>query len=80
MIVPVAKLPAGLATLARALPPAALSDGLHAALGPGIAGARRSPGWCSACGPWRRPWPPRSPSAGSSGASPLPSARELAMR
>jgi len=35
MIVPVSRLPAGLATLARALPPAALSSGLHAALGSG---------------------------------------------
>ena len=35
MIVPLAKLPAPLATLARALPAAALSDGLHAALGSG---------------------------------------------
>lgn len=35
MIVPLAKLPAPLATLARALPAAALSDGLHAALGTG---------------------------------------------
>lgn len=35
MIVPLAKLPAPLATLARALPAAALSNGLHAALGSG---------------------------------------------
>jgi ABC-2 type transport system permease protein len=37
MIVPVVRLPAGLAALARALPPAALSNGLHAALGSGTA-------------------------------------------
>jgi ABC-2 type transport system permease protein len=37
MIVPLAKLPAPLATLARALPAAALSDGLRAALGSGTA-------------------------------------------
>jgi ABC-2 type transport system permease protein len=35
MIVPLAKLPAGLRTVAKALPPAALSDGLHALLGSG---------------------------------------------
>jgi ABC-2 type transport system permease protein len=35
MVVPVGKLPSGLQTLARALPAAALSDGLHAALGSG---------------------------------------------
>jgi ABC-2 type transport system permease protein len=35
MIVPLAKLPASVAALARALPAAALSDGLHAALGSG---------------------------------------------
>jgi ABC-2 type transport system permease protein len=35
MIVPVAKLPTGLAAVARALPAAALSSGLHAALGTG---------------------------------------------
>ncbi len=37
MIVPVAKLPEALGALARALPPAALSSGLHAALGSGVA-------------------------------------------
>jgi ABC-2 type transport system permease protein len=36
MIVPVAKLPAALGALARSLPPAALSTGLHAALGAGV--------------------------------------------
>jgi ABC-2 type transport system permease protein len=35
MVVPVGKLPAGLGALARVLPAAALSDGLHAALGNG---------------------------------------------
>ena len=35
MIVPVAKLPAAMGALARALPPAALSGGLHATLGTG---------------------------------------------
>jgi len=35
MVVPVDKLPSALADLARALPPAALSGGLHAALGTG---------------------------------------------
>ena len=37
MVVPVAKLPGSLGTVARALPAAALSDGLHAALGTGTA-------------------------------------------
>ncbi len=37
MIVPVSRLPAALGALARALPPAALSNGLHAALGSGTA-------------------------------------------
>ncbi len=37
MVVPVAKLPSGLATVAKALPPEALSAGLHAALGTGSA-------------------------------------------
>jgi ABC-2 type transport system permease protein len=35
MIVPVSKLPGGLAAVAKVLPAAALSDGLHAALGSG---------------------------------------------
>jgi ABC-2 type transport system permease protein len=35
MLVPLAKLPAGLAAFARLLPAAALSDGLHASLGAG---------------------------------------------
>ncbi len=35
MVIPLDKLPSGLAAVARALPPAALSDGLHAALGNG---------------------------------------------
>jgi ABC-2 type transport system permease protein len=42
MIVPLAKLPAGLATVARDLPAAALSTGLHAALGLGTAVPSRS--------------------------------------
>ncbi|MGH9090758.1 MAG: ABC transporter permease [Acidimicrobiales bacterium] len=37
MVVPLAKLPGPLADVARALPAAALSDGLHAALGTGTA-------------------------------------------
>ncbi|MHB1584990.1 MAG: ABC transporter permease [Acidimicrobiales bacterium] len=37
MVVPLAKLPGGLADVARALPAAALSDGLHATLGSGAA-------------------------------------------
>ncbi|HEY5244282.1 MAG TPA: ABC transporter permease [Acidimicrobiales bacterium] len=37
MVVPLAKLPAGLADVAKVLPAAALSDGLHAALGTGSA-------------------------------------------
>ena len=37
MIVPLAKLPGGLAAVAKVLPAAALSDGLHAALGSGAA-------------------------------------------
>jgi ABC-2 type transport system permease protein len=37
MVVPLAKLPAGLADVAKILPAAALSDGLHAALGTGSA-------------------------------------------
>jgi ABC-2 type transport system permease protein len=37
MVVPLSKLPAGLADIAKALPAAALSDGLHAALGTGAA-------------------------------------------
>ncbi len=37
MVVPLAKLPAGLADVAKLLPAAALSDGLHAALGTGSA-------------------------------------------
>jgi ABC-2 type transport system permease protein len=37
MVVPLAKLPAGLADVAKLLPAAALSDGLHAALGTGAA-------------------------------------------
>ncbi|HVX23100.1 MAG TPA: ABC transporter permease [Acidimicrobiales bacterium] len=37
MVVPLDKLPAGLADVAKALPAAALSDGLHAALGTGTA-------------------------------------------
>jgi ABC-2 type transport system permease protein len=36
MVVPVAKLPSALATIARLLPPAALSTGLHAVLGRGV--------------------------------------------
>jgi len=36
MIVPLYKLPSGLATFARLLPAAALSDGLHASLGRGV--------------------------------------------
>jgi len=42
MIVPLASLPRGLATLARLLPPAALSQGLRAVLGTGSA----VPVWC----------------------------------
>jgi ABC-2 type transport system permease protein len=37
MVVPLSKLPAGLADVAKVLPAAALSDGLHAALGRGSA-------------------------------------------
>ena len=36
MIVPLYKLPSGLASFARLLPAAALSDGLHASLGRGL--------------------------------------------
>lgn len=36
MLVPLSKLPSGLATFARLLPAAALSDGLHASLGRGL--------------------------------------------
>ena len=54
MVVPLAKLPGGLAAVAKALPAAALSDGLHAALGPGRR-CRPRPGWSWPSGPW----PPR---------------------
>ncbi|MDQ1444954.1 MAG: type transport system permease protein [Acidimicrobiaceae bacterium] len=40
MVVPLAKLPGGLRTVARALPAAALSDALHAALGGGAVPGR----------------------------------------
>jgi len=42
MIVPLASLPAGLAALARRLPPAALAEGLHAVMGRGL----DAPLWC----------------------------------
>jgi ABC-2 type transport system permease protein len=42
MLIPIAKLPSGLAALARGLPPGALSTGLHAALGVGTS----VPWWC----------------------------------
>jgi ABC-2 type transport system permease protein len=42
MIVPIGKLPGGLATFAKLLPAEALSAALHATLGQGIA-----PGWQS---------------------------------
>ncbi len=42
MVVPLAKLPAGVAAVAKVLPPAALSTGLHAALGTGTAVPLRS--------------------------------------
>ena len=42
MVVPLQKLPAGLGAVARVLPPAALSTGLHATLGAGLAVPARS--------------------------------------
>ncbi len=65
MIVPLGKLPAGVAAIAQVLPPAALSTDCT----PCSARATACPsgrGWCSPSGPsWHRR-PPRSPSAGSS--------------
>ncbi len=55
MVVPLAKLPGRAGGRRPGPAAAALSDGLHAALGTGTAGARRRRGWCSASGPWRRP-------------------------
>ena len=65
MLIPLAKLPGWLASLAKALPASALADALHATLGQGTAGLRPGTGSCWWSGPWRRRWPPGSPSAGS---------------
>ena len=68
MIVPISKLPSGLADFAKLLPAEALSSALHATLGRGVPPSppSRGPSWRS--GPSRRPSPPRSRSAGNEGA------------
>ena len=66
MIVPITKLPSGLATFAKLLPAEALSAALHATLGAGRR-CQRSPGPCSPSGPSPRRWRRRSRSAGNEG-------------
>ena len=65
VLVPLAKLPDALADVAKALPAAALSDGLHAVLGSGRAVPGESWVALAALGARGARPRPRSPSAGS---------------
>ena len=58
MIVPIAKLPSGLASFAKLLPAEALSAALHAHARDRAAPCRWSPGSCWPSGRWQRRWPP----------------------
>ena len=57
MIVPIAKLPGGLAAFAGSCRPRRCPTALHATLGHGLP-SRARPGSCWPCGPWRRRWRP----------------------